>query len=163
MREKVQSAGSGAESGEAAHVGEFPAVEVGDRHLPSGADPAPEYDEVEAAPGDQGTRFHALSGGGDSAGSCGFAARMLIGCIRFYQMAAAPYLPDCCRFTPTCSHYGVEALRVHGFWKGSLLTCWRVLRCQPFCRGGYDPVPPASVKRGSGVTNCRERTGKKGE
>ena len=147
MREKVQSAGSGPESGQTPDVGKFPAVEAGDRHLPSGADPASEHDEVEAAPGNPGTRFHAVSGGDDSAGSCGFAARMLIGCIRFYQAAVSPYLPDCCRFTPTCSHYGVEALRVHGFWKGGLLTCWRVLRCQPFCRGGFDPVPSAKSKK----------------
>lgn len=67
---------------------------------------------------------------------------MLIGSIHIYQMTVAPYLPDCCRFTPTCSHYGEEAIRVHGFWRGSWLTLWRILRCQPFCRGGYDPVPP---------------------
>ena len=57
-------------------------------------------------------------------------------------MAVSPYLPDSCRFTPTCSRYGEEAFRVHGFWRGGWLTLLRVLRCQPFCRGGYDPVPP---------------------
>ena len=41
----------------------------------------------------------------------------------------------------------VEALRVHGFWKGSLLTVWRLMRCQPFCEGGYDPVPPRREKK----------------
>ena len=162
MREKVQSSGSGSESGKTTSVGEFPPFEAGDRHVPSGTDSPPHYDEVEAGPGDPGSCGHAVAGGVDFAGSCGLSARVLIGCIRIYQAAIAPYLPDCCRFTPTCSHYGVEALRTHGFWKGSLLTVWRVLRCQPFCRGGYDPVPPVK-KSGSNVKNCRARICKKGD
>jgi len=47
----------------------------------------------------------------------------------------------CCRYTPTCSTYALEALEKHGAWKGGLLSIWRVLRCNPFSRGGYDPVP----------------------
>lgn len=162
MREKVQSAGSGSESGKTAHVGEFPAVEAGDQHMPHRPDPPSEYDEMETPSGDPGIGRSAVAGGSAAAGNCGFAARILIGCIHFYQAAVAPYLPDCCRFTPTCSHYGEEALRVHGFWRGSLLTIWRVLRCQPFCRGGYDPVPPPD-KRRCKVTDCREETCRKGE
>jgi hypothetical protein len=50
-------------------------------------------------------------------------------------------LPPSCRFTPTCSEYAMEALSKHGAWKGSLLAIWRILRCNPFCKGGYDPVP----------------------
>ncbi len=72
---------------------------------------------------------------------------MLIGSFRLYQMLISPWLPDCCRFTPTCSHYGIEAVQRHGFWRGLGLTLWRLLRCQPFCRGGYDPVPEAPKKR----------------
>ena len=72
----------------------------------------------------------------------GLAARMLIAIIRVYQWTIAPLLPNCCRFEPTCSHYAVEALRLHGFWRGTGLTIWRLMRCQPFCRGGVDPVPP---------------------
>ena len=49
---------------------------------------------------------------------------------------------DCCRFTPSCSNYMLEALRVHGAFKGTILGTWRVLRCHPFGRSGYDPVPP---------------------
>ena len=66
--------------------------------------------------------------------------------IGFYRKAISPYLPKCCRFTPTCSQYALEAYRIHGFWRGSGLTIWRLLRCQPFCRGGWDPVPPAKAK-----------------
>ena len=67
--------------------------------------------------------------------------------IGFYQRAISPHLPKCCRFTPTCSQYALEAYRTHGFWRGSTLTIWRLLRCQPFCRGGYDPVPPAKTEK----------------
>lgn len=62
--------------------------------------------------------------------------------IRLYQRCLSPLLPATCRFHPTCSAYGVEALRVHGLGRGMLLLVWRILRCQPFSRGGYDPVPP---------------------
>lgn len=47
----------------------------------------------------------------------------------------------CCRFYPTCSAYAIEALRIHGAFKGSALSLWRLLRCHPFSKGGYDPVP----------------------
>jgi len=67
--------------------------------------------------------------------------RLVCGVIRGYQILIAPHLGDCCRFTPSCSHYAQQALTRHGFWKGSVLTVWRLLRCQPFCRGGCDPVP----------------------
>lgn len=46
-----------------------------------------------------------------------------------------------CRFTPTCSAYAIEALQKHGLLKGSCLAVWRILRCNPYCKGGYDPVP----------------------
>lgn len=74
--------------------------------------------------------------------SGGVAAGVLIGLIKLYQYLISPWLPMCCRFEPTCSVYAIEALRVHGCLRGTSLTVWRVLRCQPFCRGGYDPVPP---------------------
>ncbi|MCJ7512481.1 MAG: membrane protein insertion efficiency factor YidD [Anaerolineales bacterium] len=62
--------------------------------------------------------------------------------IRGYQMTLAHLVPaDTCRFTPTCSHYGYQAVAKHGLIKGSLLGAWRILRCQPFSKGGYDPVP----------------------
>lgn len=51
-----------------------------------------------------------------------------------------------CRFVPTCSAYALEAYKVHGFFKGTVLTVWRVLRCNPFCKGGFDPVPEKKKK-----------------
>jgi putative membrane protein insertion efficiency factor len=61
--------------------------------------------------------------------------------IKAYRKLISPILPNSCRFTPTCSEYALEALDKHGAIKGSILTVWRILRCNPFCRGGYDPVP----------------------
>ncbi len=61
--------------------------------------------------------------------------------IRLYQQGISPALPPGCRFQPTCSHYGYEAIERHGLAKGSLLTFWRLARCNPFNRGGLDPVP----------------------
>ena len=62
--------------------------------------------------------------------------------IRVYQEVLSPLKFPTCRFYPTCSNYCYEALRIHGALKGSLLGIWRILRCNPFSRGGYDPVPP---------------------
>jgi len=61
--------------------------------------------------------------------------------IRFYQRRISPARPPACRFQPTCSHYGHEAIQRHGLLRGAWLTLWRLLRCNPFARGGYDPVP----------------------
>ena len=65
-----------------------------------------------------------------------------VGLIRFYQVCISPYTPRSCRFTPTCSAYAADAIMVHGPCKGVMLAIGRLLRCQPFCKGGYDPVPP---------------------
>ena len=61
--------------------------------------------------------------------------------IRLYQRFISPLKPQCCRFTPTCSQYACEAFMKRGFFVGLYLTVWRILRCNPFCKGGYDPVP----------------------
>lgn len=66
----------------------------------------------------------------------------LIGLIRGYQRFISPLLGDNCRFSPTCSSYAIQALQVHGVCKGSLLAIWRILRCNPFGKPGFDPVPP---------------------
>ncbi len=67
--------------------------------------------------------------------------------IRIYQLAISPFLGVNCRFTPSCSHYAVEAVNTHGAVKGGWLTCKRVLCCQPFSKKtGYDPVPNNNYK-----------------
>ena len=66
----------------------------------------------------------------------------LLGLIRLYQMTFSRALPsDTCRFYPTCSHYGYQAIYKYGALKGGWLAIWRVLRCNPFNPGGFDPVP----------------------
>ena len=64
----------------------------------------------------------------------------LIGLVRLYQLAISPMLPDTCRFHPTCSTYMIRAIRKKGPLVGVLKGLWRILRCNPFCKGGYDPV-----------------------
>ena len=66
---------------------------------------------------------------------------LALGLLRLYKQAISPFLPPSCRFVPTCSEYGYEAIERHGMWLGSWLTVRRLARCHPFCPGGYDPVP----------------------
>lgn len=61
--------------------------------------------------------------------------------INFYRRYISPLKRPCCRFTPTCSAYAYEAIKVHGAFVGTILMTYRILRCNPFCRGGYDPPP----------------------
>ena len=67
---------------------------------------------------------------------------VLLSIIRLYQMTLSHAMPaDTCRFYPSCSHYGYQAVYKHGAFKGFFMAVWRVLRCNPFNPGGYDPVP----------------------
>jgi putative membrane protein insertion efficiency factor len=72
---------------------------------------------------------------------------VLLGLIWVYRHTISPILPPTCRYHPSCSAYGFQALQVHGAAKGSVLTAWRVLRCNPFTPGGLDPVPPRGAWR----------------
>ena len=67
--------------------------------------------------------------------------RLLLAAIGFYQRRISPHTPSACRFQPTCSQYAKTAIERYGAWKGARLALWRILRCNPFCKGGYDPVP----------------------
>jgi putative membrane protein insertion efficiency factor len=67
--------------------------------------------------------------------------RLLALLVRTYQLVVRPILPPACKFAPSCSDYAIEALRTHGALKGVGLAGWRILRCNPFTAGGYDPVP----------------------
>ena len=72
--------------------------------------------------------------------------QLMIALVKFYRKHISPYKPPCCRFTPTCSAYALEAFEKRGFFVGMILTVWRILRCNPFCRGGYDPVPERGLR-----------------
>jgi uncharacterized protein len=68
--------------------------------------------------------------------------RVLLWGIQFYRSAISPYKGGpCCRYTPTCSQYAKTAIERYGAVKGSRLAMWRLMRCNPFSKGGYDPVP----------------------
>ncbi len=68
--------------------------------------------------------------------------RILIRLIQWYKKYISPCLPPMCRYTPTCSSYAIEAIERFGLLKGGFLAFKRILRCNPFFKGGYDPVPP---------------------
>ena len=68
--------------------------------------------------------------------------KAFLAAIKFYQKHISPYLPDMCRYYPSCSHYAAEAIEIHGAFKGSILALLRLLRCNILFPGGFDPVPP---------------------
>ena len=67
--------------------------------------------------------------------------KLVLALIGFYRKFISPIKPRCCRFTPTCSEYAYEAFKKYGFFKGLYLSVKRILKCHPFNKGGYDPVP----------------------
>ncbi|HVO79482.1 MAG TPA: membrane protein insertion efficiency factor YidD [Terriglobales bacterium] len=68
------------------------------------------------------------------------AKTVLLYLLRGYKWAVSPMFPPACRYVPTCSEYAMEAVDRYGVVRGSLMAIWRVLRCHPFAKGGYDPV-----------------------
>ena len=73
-------------------------------------------------------------------------SKLLIGLVRLYQKYLSPLLGSNCRYTPTCSEYMIEAIRIHGAIKGTWMGLCRIARCNPFGGSGYDPVPPRKEK-----------------
>ncbi len=85
----------------------------------------------------------------------------MIWLVSLYRKYISPLKPPCCRFTPTCSAYAIEAFEKRGFFMGLILTVYRILRCNPFSKGGYDPVPekgfrPVRTQRESKPENFTE-------
>ena len=66
--------------------------------------------------------------------------RVIIIIIKAYKRYISPILPDSCRFYPSCSQYAIDAIQKHGFMRGAVIASYRILRCNPFNKGGYDPV-----------------------
>jgi putative membrane protein insertion efficiency factor len=81
--------------------------------------------------------------------------RAAVGLIRLYQKYLSPLKLPTCRFYPSCSEYCVQALEQRGFLAGALLGIWRIARCNPFCRAGYDPVPGRDDDSGTAVNQAR--------
>ena len=74
-------------------------------------------------------------------------SKILIKLIELYRKNISPRKIPCCRFTPTCSAYAIEAIKKRGAFVGTFLSIWRILRCNPLCKGGYDPVPEKKGKK----------------
>lgn len=72
-------------------------------------------------------------------------SRGVISLVRLYQLTLSPMVGGHCRYQPTCSAYFIQAVRKHGFWIGTGKGVWRILRCHPLARGGYDPVEKAGA------------------
>jgi putative membrane protein insertion efficiency factor len=70
--------------------------------------------------------------------------------LRWYKRWVSPLFGNSCRFSPTCSEYAAQAVAAHGWWRGSMLAAWRLLRCHPFSRGGHDPVRKNLLTHASG-------------
>ena len=83
--------------------------------------------------------------------------RLLITLVKGYRLLLSPWLGSSCRFEPTCSVYAIEALQAHGAATGSYLTLRRLARCQPWCDGGHDPVPPKTPGSRAGTAPAGRR------
>lgn len=83
--------------------------------------------------------------------SASFAQRLLIGLVQAYRLLFKAWLGPVCRFEPSCSAYALQALERHGAARGGTLAARRLLRCHPWCDGGFDPVPEASATPGRGL------------
>lgn len=82
-------------------------------------------------------------------GGPSLVARGLIRLLRGYKLLVSPLFAGSCRFHPSCSDYATEAVKLHGALRGGLLALGRLVRCQPLCRGGYDPVPAKVPRAGA--------------
>ena len=148
MRKKVLHKSSCPQPGKEIGLGELPLTQTADQTVPSGLYTPSAHQTSQmcgCAPGDGKTAQKT-----ESAPELGRLSKAAIALplllIRVYQLTLSPFIGQCCRFTPSCSRYATEALKRHGFWYGSFLAICRLMRCQPFCRGGYDPVPPRKIK-----------------
>jgi uncharacterized protein len=80
---------------------------------------------------------------------------VLVDLLRAYKWVVSPMLPPACRYVPTCSEYAMEAVERHGVFYGSAMALWRLLRCNPFAKGGFDPVPiERSFAQADNETGC---------
>ena len=81
---------------------------------------------------------------------------LLAAVVRLYQLLVSPLFPASCKYHPSCSQYAIDALRVHGLVRGTALTAWRLLRCNPWSYGGVDKVPERRVKSRSSIALAKQ-------
>ena len=148
MQQKIQPAVRCPQQGTTIDVGEFPSVETGTLPVSHFADTQAQDEEIQPSADHCGIDGNSdKTTGYERRKRRSFAALIAIFLIRIYQKTISPWIPCRCRFEPSCSHYGLEAFKKRGFIDGLILTTWRLMRCQPFCRGGYDPVPDRGFRR----------------
>ena len=141
MRQEIQSSSGEAQQSSPITMGKFQTTETISQTLSHSTHPSQGIDVSEMPSYPERIGKVADKSRCTPSGNGNIAVHGVIFLIRIYQIFISPWFRGCCRFTPSCSNYSIEAFRVHGFWKGCFLTIWRLMRCQPFCRGGYDPVP----------------------
>ena len=146
MQQTLQPVVCDPEPGPSTALGKLQNVETGDTVLSDIAYSTQKNDEIQPVPDHSGSCRITGKGQCSAGSSCSITARLLILPVIFYRRFISPFFPPCCRFTPSCSGYAIEALKKRGAIVGSLLIIWRLLRCNPFCRGGYDPVPEKRSK-----------------
>ena len=83
--------------------------------------------------------------------------RYIVSFIKLYRSWVSPFLPASCRFYPTCSAYALESYQTLGLWRGTYLSLWRILKCNPLHAGGVDPVPGTDYSEPSGCVELSER------
>ncbi len=158
MREKILPEGSSPQPGKEIGLGELPTDQTADQTVPTGFYTPPTNQKSGMCGCTAGNdQTPAETGSAPELGRLSKAAIALpLLLIRVYQLTLSPFIGQCCRFTPSCSRYAAEALKVHGFWYGSILTIYRLMRCQPWCKRGYDPVPlrKKSSKRRADKKEC---------
>ena len=153
LRQEVQLESRRPEQGQKAPLGVFEANQARNPSMPHDSHSQKENPGVQNSGCHGSTQetlercWKAISGEGDKSRMSSALAKMLLAALWFYKKCISPWLPPACRFTPTCSEYAMEAVIKHGALKGSALAVWRLLRCQPFSKGGYDPVPEPSNSR----------------
>jgi hypothetical protein len=156
MREEIQQVSREEEPGEKAFVGIVPAVEKPDTARISNYDTSTEDCCSEAA-GSRAAIEDAPAGSGilKTVLNCLNPKHALVAAVKFYRLCISPWFPPCCRFEPSCSNYAKDALLEHGLFKGLYLSFLRIIRCHPFCKGGYDPVPPRKAPKASKLNKIR--------
>ena len=152
MRKEIQQQGSGTKPGSQISLGVISSTEGKSSNCSPGNDSPKIHHDCKTA-GCSGGSSESITQGKDNRRVMDYLSisGLMILLVILYQKIVSPWIPVRCRFAPTCSHYAIEALKIHGIFKGSALAVWRLLRCQPFCNGGFDPVPLAEnkIKKGS--------------
>lgn len=156
MREEIQQVCREKESGSKTSLGVIPVTEGTDFARASHNDTSTKNCCNEAAGSREAIKKTSTEGGVvKRVLNCLNPKNLLIVLVKLYRLCISPWFSPCCRFQPSCSSYAQEALEEYGLIKGFSLSFMRIIRCHPFCKGGYDPVPPKKTSDASQLHNIR--------